>query len=193
VTGVGSAKPVTWGGITANFSERHPMAADKEPMEDSSNKLKEAAKTFANEIEDIVTNDRWLTTLVIAEFAGIASYRDLQHVTTLSVGFLLVASVLALSLLFFMISVISGRTKRREISKSLWDHIGEFRKVADDKNNTTSDGNATIKRRTERALMEFSQYPDTPRTLETVGIFLFILASLLGAMVLFWNELVSLF
>lgn len=153
--------------------------------------LSETQKIYFDELNHLVENARWLTTLVMAEIAGIAAYQKLIAVKGLSFPFVLVIVLLALTILCFMLAVIYSRHCKRSIGNLIRDNIEAARGIDKDGNIPINTGDPMVSKISEETIHAVSGYPEISRYLEMVGVGLFILSSMTATIILFFKEALS--
>ncbi len=155
--------------------------------------LTELKKIYFEELTHLVENSRWLTTLVLAEIAGIAAYRDLSQKDSLSIFFAVAVFILALTITGFMISVFLSRIAKKNISTLINQALNGVNAI--DKNPQISqfDGDLEVDKIRYRLENNVPKEPKGARTSELIAIILFILGSLLSVVILFLSEILKLF
>lgn len=152
------------------------------------NLITDTKRIHYDELDHLVENSRWLTTLVIAEIGGIAAYRKLIEAKSLSFPFALILLLLALTIVCFMFSVIFSRKAKRNISHFVNGQIGEARKIDNDGTIAPVQGDFQLNQLSTDSVQKVSNYPEDTKLLELIGIVLFILSSICTTLVLFFNE-----
>ena len=136
-------------------------------------------------LDGIVDNARWLSTLVLAEMAGLAWYVKLGNGQRLSIPLALVILLLSASLALFVLAVISARGRRRRAAtiSASYDKtlLAKIQEENDDPDLRTAAGERTAISFTEEALTtELSPASGIAFDPEVWGIAVFGLATMLA-------------
>lgn len=164
------------------------MAASSGKFDFFTNLISDTKKIHYDELDHLVENSRWLTTLVIAEIGGIAAYRKLLDAKSLSLPFSLIILLLALTIVCFMISVILSRKAKQSIAHYTNRQINVARQIDSDGTIAPVQGDSDLNALSIESLKNVSNYPESTRLFEAIGIVLFILCSVCTVLVLFFNE-----
>ncbi|OJX33376.1 MAG: hypothetical protein BGO86_04570 [Chryseobacterium sp. 36-9] len=168
------------------------MATSKEKVESSLNQLMEIKKNCFVELDHIVENCRWLTTLVLAEIGGIATYRKLMEKTNLSL-FSLNILLLGMTILFFMVSVITSRWSKKKISDLIQKYLPKIQEIDHNNNISPNDGDKEVMDIILYVDKEVLIIPQYTKIFESLGVVGFILSSILAMIGLFYFEIIYLF
>lgn len=155
--------------------------------------LQGEVKITLSELESIIANARWLTTLVLAEIGGLAAYRDLGDKKSLSLFVVIIILILSFSLLFFLITIITSRNIKKSVEHLRMDFSGKMRKILnDDELNAKMmlERSVTI---LEEAVSALENKTNTVLLFEKLAIIMLIAASVLSAIYLFSSELATFF
>jgi uncharacterized protein YacL len=169
------------------------MGTNAGKMDSLFSQINETRKTYFEELDHIVDNGRWLSSLVLAEIAGIAAYRGLIKKESLSVPFAFIVVFLALTILFFMVSALFARNSKLKITALIQPTLDDANvidkngKIADD------DGDILINEISTHLNKKISDTPYWTRIFETIGIVLFILTSFLTTVFVFLSEIQKIF
>jgi hypothetical protein len=161
-------------------------------LNDTTARLNKFQEIAADQSEDIVTNVRWLATLVLAEVAGLAKYREQLGQHTLSVPFALVIIGLCLALVCFVGTIIIVRQDRTSLGVEAQKSFAKIADIANDPTVPFSVGDPKVLGIVE-AWWKIAQEKRLPQKWEMVGIGIFGAASVLAAVVIFLGEIIALF
>ncbi len=164
------------------------MATSSGKFDFFTNLITDTKKIHYEELDHLVENSRWLTTLVIAEIGGIAAYRKLLDTKSLSLPFSLIILLLALTIVCFMVSVILSRKAKRNIAHFTNQQISKARQIESDGAIAPIQGDLQLSNLTTDSVEKISTYPDHTKFFESIGVVLFILCSICTTLVLFFNE-----
>jgi hypothetical protein len=173
------------------------MATDKDFVNRSISTLTHMYTIYTGELEAIVSNIRWLTTLVLAEIAGLAGYRELRGEKTLSIGFAFVILILSISLFIFLVTVIMARYELRKSGVALEQGLSgvnrEDQRCSNDDNIAPREARERISPVVDGLIHQFISLTKLPKLTELLGILFFVLGSLIAAIATFFSELLALF
>lgn len=155
--------------------------------------LGELKKICFEELSHLVENCRWLTTLVIAEIAGIAAYRDLLKANSLSLLFAIIVLILAITISSFMVSILLSRNAKKNISTLINEALNEITIIDNNPKTSSYEGDLMVDNIQISLEIKISKQPKASRLLEMIGIVLFILGSILSILILFFSEILKLF
>jgi hypothetical protein len=158
-----------------------------------STRLNESSKILYQELDEIVINTRWLTSIVLAEIGGLAAYRHMEGKTSLSLPLSIVVFILSIALMFFILSALTSRIEKRSIGKLIIDRIKEMNDILSDKNETDNNKDKLLPIISDQILNDISKRLKRSRNYEIVGLFFFLISSIFAAVYLFVNEIVLLF
>jgi hypothetical protein len=164
------------------------MATSSGKFDFFTNLITDTKKIHYEELDQLVENSRWLTTLVIAEIGGIAAYRKLLDTKSLSLPFTLIVLLLALTIVCFMVAVILSRKAKRNIANFTNHQIRKARQIESDGAIAPIQGDIQLNDLTTDSVEKISTFSDDAKFFESAGIILFILCSLCTTLVLFFNE-----
>jgi hypothetical protein len=169
------------------------MATSKGKLESLMKQVTENKKIHFDELDHLVENCRWLTTLVLAEIAGLAAYRELLKEENLSISFAIIVMILAVSIFSFMISVIFSRQIKKNLSIFVINSLNESEKIEMDGEIPPNEGDRKVDGIAIIINKEISSKPRYPRSFELAGIISFLVGSILTAIVLFITEIGKIF
>jgi hypothetical protein len=169
------------------------MATSNGKIETYINQVTETKKIYFDELDHLVENGRWLTTLVLAEIGGIAAYRKLLDAKSLSLPFTLIILLLALTIVCFMVCILVSRKAKINISKRIAATMDEVKEISDDGSIAPNKGDQLIDELSIELNHLISIEPEDTRLFETCGIILFILSTIATTLVLFFSESLSFF
>ncbi|WP_114748925.1 hypothetical protein [Pleomorphovibrio marinus] len=150
-------------------------------------------QTYHEELDHIVENNRWLTTLVLAEIWGIAAYRNFLGEASLSIFAAIIIVILSLTISCFMISILSSRYARSKVSTIITDNVFNLKKHFDDSKISLDKALSDATSVRLATFEQVSKEPKSSRVWEGIGIGLFIIGSLLAIFNVFILELMKLF
>ncbi len=101
-------------------------------------------KIYFDELDHLVENSRWLTTLVLAEIGGIAAYRKLLDAKSLSILFALIILILAMTIVCFMVCVLLSRGAKKEISTLVKNNIEFVKDIEGNGDITPNEGDKQV-------------------------------------------------
>jgi hypothetical protein len=148
----------------------------------------------SDELSSIVENARWVTTLTLAEIAGIATYREkFSQEHSLSIPFAIAVLILATAVAALAAAVWFARNERRVLSNRLHEVEALTRSTSKDESVSITIGNQQVTTFREAALEGLQASLRESRTLELFGIALFAIGSVLAGICLFGGEFAALF
>jgi hypothetical protein len=169
------------------------MATSSGKIEKFIDQVTETKKIYFDELDHLVENSRWLTTLVLAEIGGIAAYRKLIDAKSLSIPFTLIILLLALTIICFMVCILVSRKAKIKISKRIAFDMDEINEINNDGSVAPINGDKQIDELSMALNHVISLEPEDTRSFETGGIILFILSTIATTLVLFFSESLSFF
>lgn len=167
------------------------MAANKDTLNRSLDHISQSSKKYINETESIIQNMRWITTLILAEIAGLAAYRELLGKKGLSFPFAIIVIFLAISLSIFIIGVISARSRIRTISSVSHRTNMKFLNIFNDSNIAPKQGDVEIINNLNQSLNDISTLNELIKIFEFYGLLVFLFSSLAAAVIIFFAEFFS--
>jgi hypothetical protein len=157
------------------------------------NRLSHLLNTYCNYLNSSVENARWLVTLVLAEMAGLAGYRHLIGATTLSVPFMIVLAILAMSLVLFAACVWVARETNYWLQIAMHDVQKEILRLAHDSGISQNEMQEKGTGQEATAGTKFLHLLWGCRILEFLGILTLVFGSLAAFFAVFTQELFKLF
>jgi hypothetical protein len=147
---------------------------------------------YANELEDVVANVRWLTTLVLAEVAGLVKYRELGKGESLSLPFALVILGLCGSLVCFVVAITLARRVRMHVATEAQKAVRHMTSIANDATVAPASGDLEVWEILD-SWWTAAQSQKSHHYLEIGGLVFFGASSILSAIAIFLTEITALF
>lgn len=160
-------------------------------MNDSISRLNRLTGTYADDLEAIISNIRWISTLILAEMAGLAGYRQLTEEGGLSVPFALVVVMLAASLVCLVWAAIVARNERRNLSLKLHRFISDCNSIARNTGIAQDMQIAQIQDQEDGVYAAISDPSESSKFLEAVGLSLFAFASVVAGLFVLIGEIMQ--
>lgn len=155
--------------------------------------IKDISVTFIDELNELISNVRWLASLATAEIGGLAAYRELLAKENLSISFAFVILIISISLLFFIISAILSRINKVQIQRIKNAYNTNINKISE----TTSESIDEIEKKINKEPRSFVQIVQTKTLLakkfEIFGIGLLGISTLIATIAIFFQEIKCLF
>jgi len=130
-----------------------------------------------------------LTTLILAEMAGLAGYQKLTDMNRLTIFAALIIVVLAISLAFFVVDSVLARRAYAKVAADFATYLADAQDIASNEQANGVDRISDI-RTAERALRQvFDEHARFPQIFEHLGLFLFGVATLAAGAFLLGSEL----
>lgn len=164
------------------------MAISEEKKKSFDRKINDLRALSNDELEKIVENCRWLTTLSLAEIGGIASYRELIEAKSLSIPFSIMIIFIAIAIVFFMVAIIMSRKSNSALSKAVSHSWEKLREHEGNARIAPIDGDIMVERVFVSSESEMTAYMDTTNQMEVVGLILFAVGSVGTAVVILATE-----
>lgn len=169
------------------------MATNSGKMTLFSNEVTETRKIYFEELDHIIDNGRWLTSLAIGEIAGIAAYRELLKKESLSVSFAFIVILLAVSVLSFMVSALFARKAKQSIADTVRSAITKANEIDTNGRIAPYDGDISVNSINTQLNTDISQAPALSRSFESAGLVILIGTSVFTTIILFLSEISKLF
>jgi hypothetical protein len=169
------------------------MAITARAEKDAKQQIRRDRSILTQELENMQGGAKWLTTLILAEMAGIVTYRGLGDGNTLSLGFGLAIGLLGFALAVLVVTVLMVRRARTAMASGVFAFRTRLLEHSADINIPPVQGDKQVQEELSLVLKAFQRKVARTGFLEVVGLCCFGLGSLWAICTLFWLELLALF
>ncbi|TMQ66693.1 MAG: hypothetical protein E6K79_01915 [Candidatus Eisenbacteria bacterium] len=171
------------------------MALTPDAGPSTNKRLEQTLESYERDLIAIVENVRWLTTLVLAEMAGIAVYRTRSSNLELGLGYAALIVILGLALAAFVVAVIRSRYERGTFAKRFHCAVvgiaARSSELLADNDIAPAAGTVKLVEMRENAIKHLPSSFDVSAVLEFSGLALLALASVLAAFMVFFSEVAA--